>query len=352
MSTQEINLNIGDVATKSDAINYFDAGMAQLNKVLIAEEEAKRLLLVSSIAGGPGEAAILGGDPGGSKTRFMRSFLKLFKDLEYDDIVRIPIDKDLSPIQLAGGRINSPVRVTDRDGKLLREETEIRDIIGKINTSTKILLFDEMNRDDPGALNFLLEGIEEGQLTTVAETVILGLVMVISTMNGSDVSHSTYPISPANASRQARGVVLGANSANTPEAKRDRSLITRSNYKGNFKSEKVSGVINLEDLEKIRQYASNIATGDAEMDKAEELIIKANNALRDFRIPEADGRMSGQVGNGARAFAAVKGEASVSEESIRESVRSTLIARLIARSRFDGMKINEEADRVIEQPAE
>jgi MoxR-like ATPase len=338
--------NDSSIATLSDAQNYFDAGMIELDKILVAEGEAKKLLLVSSIAGGAGEAVLLGGDPGGSKTKLMRNFFKLFKDLEDKEIVGIPVDKDLSPVQIAGARINSPIRVTDKDGNVVRDETEIRDIVGKIKPSTKVILFDEMNRIDPFALNFLLEGIEEGQLTTVAETVILGLTMVISTMNGSDISHSNYPISQANASRHARGIVLGANSADNPKAKADRGSIVRSGYKG-MKSGKIEGIISLDNLERIRRYATTISTSDALLDKAESLIIKTNSVLRDFRIPEADGRMAGQIGNGARAFAAAKGETSVSEESIKQSVRSTLTARLVARSRFDGQKIKEEVDRVI-----
>src|SRR5665213_53351 len=224
--------NDPEMATPSDVKTYFDEGIKQLNKVLIGEEEAKKFLLVASIAGGPGEAAILGGTPGGSKTRFMNAFFKLFEDLNSEDIVPIPIDKDLSPIQIVGGRIISPLQILNKEGDLIEERTEIRDIIGKVNASTKVLKFDEMNRIDPGALNFLLEGIEEGKLTTIAEIVRLSLFMVISTQNGSDVGHSTYPISPANASRQARGVVLGDNSADIPEVKIDRSNIIQSNYKG------------------------------------------------------------------------------------------------------------------------
>jgi hypothetical protein len=92
---------------------------------------------------------------------------------------------------------------------------------------------------------------------------------------------------------------------------------------------------------------NGITISRSSADRLVDLVITANDTLSREGIEEADGRMAKQMTDGAKGFAGIDGEAAVNENSIIESVKSTVVARLAALKRKSSKEIYEIADSII-----
>jgi MoxR-like ATPase len=343
---------------QSAGMKYLEEGLAALDQVLVGETEAKEMLLTAAIAGSEQQGAVanLGGDAGGAKTGLMNAFVRLFKETdEVVNITRIPIDSYLKPTQVGGGIVDTPKeRIDHLDGMEKKTQwEEITRVKGLLHPTTKFVLVDEADKDSEAVLNFLLQVLEDRELTNTEGTFKLDdHFMSIFTQNAVDPDGSnsilSHILSPPLASRMASGAVVG----DVKEKEIDGELVTdpsqweiyRDAYKKKPKiNPEIKPIFTISRLKEIRQYAASLATGVEEEKYGYELIRLANRGLRDFDISEAYRRMSGQQGAVARATSAVRGETTVSEEALFTATHRMVVARLIARSAIKDSLIEQTA---------
>src|ERR1700677_2129808 len=91
------------------AREYAHAGRKQLDNLIIREDGAKDMVLVSLLTG---ENSILVGPPGGGKSSLSGDLYRLIEDINVKDVVQIPADAELSAMQLIGGRMLSKKMVS------------------------------------------------------------------------------------------------------------------------------------------------------------------------------------------------------------------------------------------------
>jgi len=323
-----------------EAKDFGIEGSRQLGHLIIGEEAAKRALLVSALLR---ENALLAGRPGGGKSELSGNFYRIVEGVSRGEVAMVPSDAELSSSRLVGGKMTSTKEIT-RGGFTDIEKSTV-DIDALIDEKTVFIWADEINRVNPYALNQLLRAFENGELSTTAGIVELTrFVMAISTMNPSENSQGTFALSSAQASRHARGAILGYN---TDQKRRDIvDKIVFENWQPT--PDQMKSVISTERLLALGDWVVNgVAVSRTDADRLVDLIITANDTLRDEGIEEADGRMAKQITRGAKGFAAIDGEISVNENSINESVKATVVGRLAALKRKSSQEIYEIADSIV-----
>ena len=323
-----------------EAQEFSQAGMRELDNLIIGEERAKKMLLVASVIG---EHALLVGAPGGGKSSLSGDFYRLFTDINFEQVATVPADAELSSLKLVGGEMVSDKSVVI-DGETRKETTSVN-VDGLIDEETRIIWTDEINRTSPYALNSLLPVLENRKLLTMAGTVDLpNLLMAISTMNPSESSQATFALSAAQASRHAMGAILGVNTES------DRRMINKKIIFEGWEPtpENIKPIITTDQLKAIRMWASAVVIGESVADRFVELVIKANDTLADENIIESDGRMAKQMRKAAKAFAALAGEDKVDDEAMSQAVTNSMIARLAALKRYSGKDIHDIAFSVTE----
>jgi MoxR-like ATPase len=284
---------------------------------------------------------LLVGPPGGGKSELSGGFYRIFGDINPDEVATVPADAELSATQLVGGRMKTTKTVEGSKP----ESTEV-DVEALINSDTKIIWADEINRANPYALNQLLRAFENRELSTTAGNVRLGkLVMAISTMNPSENSQGTFQLASAQASRHAMGAILGVN---TEEQRKEIvSQILKRNWVPT--PESIIPVITTAKLGEITRRARGLAVPEDVEDYMIGLSMRTNDTLASVRIVEADGRMSKQMKDTSKGLATLRGREGVHEDDVKDAVRYTVTARLGALKRKSGQQISDLAESIINE---
>jgi len=324
------------------ASEYAQSGMQELDNLIIREDAAKKMVLVSLLTG---ENSLLVGPPGGGKSSLSGDLYRLISDIKPEDVVQIPADAELSSMQLIGGRMLSRKMVTV--GGDVRQEDTVVDVEGIVKPSTKIIWSDEINRINPYALNSLLGVFEPPHtlVTTAGSLLLPDFVINVSTMNPSENSQATFPITHAQASRHAMGTILGVSS------EEERTEITDKIIRQGWEPtpEKVQPIITLQGLKDLREFVVKVVLSDELATRLIELNKTTIETLASENIHEGDGRMAKQMTKTSKGFALISGRTDVDEKAMNQAVRSTVISRLGALKRYSGHEINSIADSVVEK---
>ena len=179
---------------------------AGIERVVVGQEEAVTLLLVSLLAEGH---ILFEGVPGTAKTLLARTFAQLVS-LTFK---RIQFTPDLLPGDLLGTNLFD---FSTSEFKLTR---------GPI--FTELLLADEINRTPPKTQAALLEAMQERRVTIDGDTHDLGEgFMVVATQNPLE-QEGTYPLPEAQLDRFLFKVIVGY-----PTRDQERALVRRHGHSG------------------------------------------------------------------------------------------------------------------------
>lgn len=301
-----------DIASAHDAQEFLRDGMAQLDHLLIGQEEAKLGSLVVIAAGVNGAYV---GDPGGGKSTLVKNMHRLVDDIDDEHIAVIPAMADLTAKAVVGGKSEVKKIV---GGVEEITSTELNPII---NADTKVIRADEINRGAPHGVNAMLEAVEEHKVSNTAGEVVLdGLMWAASTMNPAEARQGVFQIPKAMASRHAVGVVLNGKEENvvsdiisgwTPQPEAIEPITDI--YTIQAIQNRIEGTVIPRDM-------NEIATGR---------VISANQKLKDSKITdESPNRMASQVSKVARTLGTLNGQEHVTENDIEEALKFVVTSRV------------------------
>ncbi|HUP26762.1 MAG TPA: AAA family ATPase [Candidatus Limnocylindrales bacterium] len=317
-------------------------GMAQLDHLLIGEEEAKLAMLIGMVAG-VGMNSVLVGEAGGGKTTLAVNSHRIVDGI--DIVASVPPKSDLTPHQLVGGRVEMTKTVT-RNGATY-QETSAAKIEPIIPSNAQVIVTNELNRVNPYAVNAILDGLESGTLTTSAGTRSLtDLLYGVATMNPAENKQAVFPVSNATASRHAIGAILGAKSSSPA----DRAQLVSDVWDDwEPRPDLMRPVIDLAELDAIRHRAERgIATPRSLKPEIVSSILRTSDRLQQKGIYDADGRLAKQVRRVAKAHATLAGQDAVEREDVHQALKFVVTARIgMLGTRAAHHQISEEVKSII-----
>lgn len=165
----------------AQARTIIDTMQAEMKHYIIGQEEFIHKILYTVFANGH---MLVEGLPGLAKTRALKYFSRIIKDMGYK---RIQFTPDLLPSDITGTLILNP-----KDGTFSTQKGPI---------FTNFVLADEINRAPAKVQSALLEAMQEYQVTIGTETHILPVpFFVLATQNPIE-QEGTYPLPEAQVDR-------------------------------------------------------------------------------------------------------------------------------------------------------
>ncbi len=285
---------------------------AEVNKVVVAQEEIVESIVISMLVGGH---VLLEGPPGVAKTLTIKAFSRAI-NASYK---RVQFTPDLMPLDVTGTNIFNfqAQQFTFRPGPIF----------------TDLLLADEINRTPPKTQASLLEAMEEKQVTIDGTSHPLSAIFtVLATQNPLEYE-GTYPLPEAQLDRFLFKLKLSH-----PEAEAELKIYQR--YQ--------NGLINQQDLEQINPVTSSnellaLRQIIADIKIRVEILDYLTQIIRATRehpllLSGASPRAGVSLMLSAKAFAVTQGRDYVIPEDIQTMAYPTLRHRLILKpeAQIDG----------------
>lgn len=309
--------------SQAGAADFYRNGMNQLDNLLIGESEAKMGTLVTMAAG---VNNVLVGHPGGGKTTLGEDAYRLIEGINADNVAILPVQADLQPQQIVGGEARTKKVSTFGEDEPLVEENVIS-IKSLFNEDTKVIFANEINRVNPMAINAMLEVLESGKVDHTGGRSMLDLEYATSTMNPAEKRQGVFTMAAAIASRHAIGVELGADDRNGERDNMIHEVLGGWEPRPNA----VEPIIDLKDLQALRARISGtgeIAFPEPLKAEAVTAIKNTHEELKGLGIVEADARLAKQVAKVARGIAALRGQAAIEKDDLKQAVNFVVGARI------------------------
>ena len=289
---------------------------AELNKVIVGQEQIVRLLLVSLFSRGH---CLLVGVPGLAKTLIVRTLSEILQ-LNFK---RIQFTPDLMPADIIGSEI-----LQERERRLEYEYQA-----GPIFAN--LILADEINRTPPKTQAALLEAMQEHKVTVAGQSRALpNPFLVVATQNPIE-QEGTYPLPEAQLDRFMFSLNLGY-----PAKSEEIEIVKRTTFR---ETAVVAPTVSAEDLLRVQQLVLAAPVSDHVIDYAVSLVAatRPGNAdspqmTRDFVEWGAGPRASQYLILGAKALALLKGKISPETAEVREVAMHVLQHRVITNYRATG----------------
>ena len=301
-----------------------NAMRAQLNRVIVGQEDLIHDLIVTLLAGGN---ALLEGVPGLGKTLIIRTLAEIL-DCSFN---RIQFTPDLMPADIVGTMI---ITLGDDGSRGFRFER------GPIFAN--LVLADEINRASPRTQSALLEAMGEGQVSLDGVRRPLdSLFFVIATQNPIEFQ-GTYPLPEAQMDRFALRFSLGYVAA-SEEVQILDDQSTRHPLDG------LEAVSNHDDIERLREAVRAIAIADELKRYVVDLIVATRET--DGVLIGASPRASLAVMKCAQALALFDGEEFVTPEHVQEIAAPVIAHRLVMdpQARYSGHDADSIVAKVLDQ---
>ncbi len=304
---------------------FYGQALDELDQSIHGEMHAKEVGVAAMVMGAENANVTVGyGIPGTGKTMLLKQLPKLV-DYPAGVIGRVPARADLSPAELVG-KIGRTIIKTESEGKITTQIIT-KEVDPIIKQGIDVLVFDEVNRIGPTALNAALEILQDGHVTVYDNEgnprALSAFDLVFMAMN-DDGTRFTNPLDPAVSSRLANGFSTG-------EKANDGDLMTPAGVavaKG-F-SERARDVIPLISTHNLRGLRKFIVQQPLTSNMEDLLIAygsKEIEFLMDNGLNAGDPRLASQVRRMAQTRSILQNHETVTEEDIRFAVVSNLIAK-------------------------
>lgn len=332
------------------ASRFFQGGMEQYDDMIVGEERAKRMFLALLAMGAQdGMAGIVIGEPGGGKSAIIENGETIVDGLGKDTAAKVPHKVDLSPSKLVG-ETNGYEKKVQREGEPAYLEALASKLEAIIRPGIRVVKFDEITRTSPYALNAALGILQDGRIEGMADGFKVEFSefdLVISGMNNYGTAF-TNRLDPAVVSRHAMGAFMGVRSRGKLSEVGEAVWDNPSKRFSPKPAEKT--VVNLEELQQIREAIQNVPIYDSERKFGKRAQALMLDSLEHNGIREADARPAIQIVRISQALAMSRAHKEVTEEDIREAVRYSMTARLGIKGEQED-QIDKEVDRLMDHAA-
>jgi MoxR-like ATPase len=315
--TFETRLDLAGITSKVQQLKE------NVNKVIVGNEQAIDLILVSIISDGH---VLLEGVPGVAKTLMVKLVAKLIAS----DFSRIQFTPDLMPSDILGTLVFN------------MKTSEFEYHKGPIHSN--LILIDEINRAPAKTQASLFEVMEERQITNSGKTYAMGKpFMVFATQNPIE-QEGTYKLPEAQLDRFLFKIVLPY-----PTLAEEIEVINR--HHGNRKIallEEFNAVLSYRDIEEYRNLAQQVYVDDKIIQYIAKIIHQTR--MDSMLYLGASPRASINILNAAKAFAILQGRDFVSPEDVKYLAPNVLRHRIIltAEAEMEGQNADSVCKRILD----
>lgn len=293
----------------------------QLDQILIGRDDAKAAALATIVAGVNG---VFSGGTGRGKTELALALPKLVADIYPENVSEVPIQNDLTGMQLIGGKQEFVRREINDEGNEVETRTSTT-IPGILNPDSQVLFIDEINRIPSKAVNSLLGALEKRRISLLEGVVELpNLEYTMATMNPKETYEATQPMAHAAISRFSIGAIFGRGESSEARIKRVEQIGSMPR-----REVKIEPVTNLSNIHAMRENARKLEIGQSLDSRIAEMSVAASDALyENVHLDDGEERLSQQVRKIARVIAVLSGETEVKPEAVNNAMQMVIAARV------------------------
>ena len=310
---------MSDVIALKELIVKFKTLKKEISKVIIGQNEAVDLILLSILSGGH---SLLIGVPGLAKTLIVHTIA----DTLGLNFKRIQFTPDLMPSDILGSEI-------------LDETSHFKFIKGPIFSN--IILADEINRTPPKTQAALLEAMQERSVTVAGHHHKLAKpFFVLATQNPIE-QEGTYPLPEAQLDRFMFSIQLGY-----PSFEEEVNVVKSTT---NDEKPQLNEVLTAEEINNFQHLIRRIPIADNVIEYAVNLVSKtrpktekAPEIVNNYLDWGAGPRASQNLILGAKAHAAVNGKFSPDIEDVKAVAFAILSHRIVRNYKAEAEGISEK----------
>ncbi len=298
---------------------FVSEAMSQIGNVMIGREHAKFAGIVMLAAGVNG---VFAGGTGKFKTELALALPNLVHDIYDENVTEIPIQNDLTGMQLIGGESVFEKEVTSADGVTTLERSKTT-LPGLINEGTQAVVLDEVNRGSAKTTESLLGMLESRRIVTLAGARnVPNLEYAVATMNPHEAFEVTQPVAHATVSRFSVGAIFDRGD----RAMRVDNVVRIGELP---KGGKIEPITDLATIHKMRREASFKQIPKSLDRKIAEMSVDVSDALWDeVNLDDGEERISVQARKLARVITILSGETVVNEEAVNHAMGMIISARV------------------------
>ena len=310
---------MSDVAALEELVLKFTKLKKEIGKVIIGQNDAVDLILLSILSGGH---SLLIGVPGLAKTLIVHTIAETLGL----DFKRIQFTPDLMPSDILGSEI-------------LDEDRHFKFIKGPIFAN--IILADEINRTPPKTQAALLEAMQERSVTVAGHQYKLDLpYFVLATQNPIE-QEGTYPLPEAQLDRFMFAINL-----DYPSYEEEVQVVKATTTDNKAK---VNALFSAQNIVEIQNLIRRIPVADNVIEYAVKMVAKtrpnadtAADLVKQYIDWGAGPRASQNLILAAKTHAAIHGKFSPDIENVQAVAHSILRHRIIKNYKAEAEGVTEE----------
>ncbi len=296
------NLHFDNRIDLSELKASVEAIKAQLNKIIVGQDDFIELLIVNLLANGH---VLIEGVPGIAKTITAKLFAKAIKT----NFSRIQFTPDLMPSDVLGTSIFN----------LKTSEFEFK----KGPVFSNVILIDEINRAPAKTQSALFEVMEERQITIDGNKFTMDFPFVVLATQNPLEQEGTYALPEAQLDR-----FLFKIKVDYPNLEEEILILkTHDQRKLNLPLDEIESVLTVESLAKFKSQVQDIIIEEKLFGYIAQLVEKTRNHPHLYL--GASPRASIAIMNASKAFAAINGRDFVTPDDIKKTLTPVMRHRII-----------------------